>query len=336
MESVLSDKYGEARERYLSLLGQKRIAMRDFYHEMIRLIDLCPSFHASYLEILEHLEGRLHMADYRNFLKTAASAVMGTYMGADKNAREKIAQMNYHEIHALYWLVRRIAPIEKNLIGGKWFASYRMAAFQGIVSNAYASMSLFSTNTHLRRIRASLPVVAMVKDIQIKEHYWYESTARQEDRYNHRHTQTIFLREVLHNDRRFVPVDGPHESVMTEAGKVFGDILSFVERFAEAENSGLGRVAVVRLRPKSVVYRHYDDSERLIGRQRFHLVLFCKPGNLLMSGVDFAAVAPGELWYYDNKVPHRSVNDSDGWRTHVIFDMYPLGHRDDGNTAGDA
>jgi hypothetical protein len=29
----------------------------------------------------------------------------------------------------------------------------------------------------------------------------------------------------------------------------------------------------------------------------------------------------GELWWFDNKQPHDSVNASDEWRIHVIFDI---------------
>ena len=32
----------------------------------------------------------------------------------------------------------------------------------------------------------------------------------------------------------------------------------------------------------------------------------------------------GQLLKYENKVMHKSYNNSDAWRTHLVFDMFPL------------
>ncbi len=325
MKTLLSKEYKEARQKYLSILNQKKVRLAHFFSLMTNLIDLCPHFLPPHLEILENLEGHCLTFDYRNFLKISTSIIISTYASTTTQcARDNLAQMDYHETHALYWLIRRITGDKRNIASRKFFDFYRLARLSNIVDDVYTLLQPFTTEASLRCIDRNISVAETLKILKTKEHYWYEWIDRQEAIYNHRATQTIVLRKLLRFEEYPVAVDGNHESVITEKGKVFHNLLHLIENFAETQHAGLGRVVLVRLCPKSVVYRHYDAEKQLVGRTRFHLVLECKPGNILMSGVDFAKVSPGELWLYGNKVLHRSINDSNDWRTHVIFDMYDI------------
>jgi hypothetical protein len=89
-------------------------------------------------------------------------------------------------------------------------------------------------------------------------------------------------------------------------------------------NCGLGRVALIRLEPKKLAYRHTDTEIWLRGRTRYHLVIDAKPGNILFSGDEILEVENGQLLKYENKVMHKSYNESNAWRTHLVFDMFPL------------
>jgi hypothetical protein len=39
-------------------------------------------------------------------------------------------------------------------------------------------------------------------------------------------------------------------------------------------------------------------------------------------------MAEDELWWFNNKVPHESINMSNRWRVHLIFDLPLLPGRD--------
>ena len=324
IKTLLSGEYKEAREQYLSMLTQKKVMPSNFFAVMTKLIDMCPYFIPPYLEILENLEGHSLVFDYGNFLKISTEVIVSAYINTDTKVRDTLAQMNYHEVHAFYWLMRRIMANKRSIVLDTFSRHYRLAGLSDTVREVYLSLPLFTTQTHLRCVDRNVPVDETVGILKLKEHYWYAYNDRQEAIYNHRATQTIVLREMPCFEEKPVPVEGNHESILTDMGKMFSNILQFIENFAETKHAGLGRVVLVRLRPKSIVYRHFDGEKYLRGRTRYHLVLQCKPGNILMSGVDFVQMGPGELWLYDNKVLHRSINDSTDWRTHVIFDMYDI------------
>jgi hypothetical protein len=86
-------------------------------------------------------------------------------------------------------------------------------------------------------------------------------------------------------------------------------------------NGGLGRVVLVRLKPHSRVFRHYDGEAWLKGRNRYHLVIKSSQGSIMNSGSETKTFQEGDLFLFNNKVMHTAENHSDDWRIHAIFDM---------------
>jgi hypothetical protein len=76
---------------------------------------------------------------------------------------------------------------------------------------------------------------------------------------------------------------------------------------------------VVRLKPWGEVYRHYDAGS-YYWRDRFHLVLQ-STGSDMTSGDEACVYYPGDLFWFQNQVPHQAFNHSPHWRIHVIWDV---------------
>lgn len=113
-----------------------------------------------------------------------------------------------------------------------------------------------------------------------------------------------------------------HRSYKTENYKKFPLITNFIEDFAMEKNAELSRAMIVSLKPRGKVYRHWDFGEYYAIRDRYHFVLDSE-GSDMYIGDEHAIFHPGELWWYNNKIEHESVNNSDKERIHVIFDLLP-------------
>jgi hypothetical protein len=148
--------------------------------------------------------------------------------------------------------------------------------------------------------------------------------ARQQTISHHQDTHAIVLRSLPTRAVEYTPVDGVHESEVTPFAKLCPLTHAWVLEWAQKLNIGLGRVALVKMAPFSQAYRHFDGEPFLVGRKRYHLVIACGERNIIESGDDVADARPGELWFYDNAVMHRSHNQSAIPRIHLIFDGWPL------------
>ena len=121
-------------------------------------------------------------------------------------------------------------------------------------------------------------------------------------------------------------VDSPHpgaehDSVQTSMVAAFPKTTALIEDFARHHNARLGGVTLVRLRPKSAVFNHYDSEPWLAIRDRYHLVVQSPKGSLMQSGKEVVEFHEGDLFFFQNKKMHTAVNPSNEWRVHVIFDM---------------
>jgi len=79
----------------------------------------------------------------------------------------------------------------------------------------------------------------------------------------------------------------------------------------------------VRLAPQKQVYRHIDTGAYYRVRDRYHFVLRSDGGSPLTSGDERCVLHEGQLWWFDNKLPHEAFNPGDTWRIHLIFDLLP-------------
>ncbi len=165
---------------------------------------------------------------------------------------------------------------------------------------------------------------------KLNPHWWSIDTRRQNNITHHQKTWSLILRQSPNKTEFYKPIDQKHESLATLTADLLPKTHAAILQLANELGIGLGRVAVVKLRPKAQAYRHYDSERHLAGRKRYHLVLdSAQSGNILESGSERVEVKPGEVWFFDNKAMHRAVNNSDQYRVHVIFDGYPLNEKVD-------
>jgi outer membrane protein assembly factor BamB len=180
--------------------------------------------------------------------------------------------------------------------------------------------------TFFRLIRSGVEVTPLLDEIHSQEHLWLANTTRQDRIRVQRDTNTIFLRSAL--PRPDLNVNENQETVLTAHAQFFPRALALMTEFAAEMNCLLSRAVVVRLKPGSRVSPHIDEGSYYFLRDRFHLVLQSSTGSQMISGGEQVRMREGELWWFDNKQFHQSLNDSDDWRIHYIFDLLSLEYRD--------
>jgi outer membrane protein assembly factor BamB/orotate phosphoribosyltransferase len=179
---------------------------------------------------------------------------------------------------------------------------------------------------YFKLIRSGINITPLLEELQSQEEAWVIDTSRQDRSRVQRDTNTIFLRAAVH--RPDLPINENQETRLTSMSKFFPKALAFMTEFAEELNCHLSRATIVRLKPRSRVFRHFDEGSYYFLRDRFHLVLRSATGSVLMSGGECLRMQEGELWWFDNKQYHESFNDSDDWRIHYIFDLLPVDYVD--------
>jgi outer membrane protein assembly factor BamB/orotate phosphoribosyltransferase len=179
---------------------------------------------------------------------------------------------------------------------------------------------------YFKLIRSGIDVAPLLEEVNSQEQAWLVDTARQDRIRVQRDTNTIFLRAAA--QRPDLHINENQETRLTSVSKLFPRALAFMTEFAQEMNCHLSRATIVRLKPKSQVFRHVDEGSYYFLRDRFHLVLRSPTGSVLMSGGETVRMKEGELWWFDNKQYHESYNESDDWRIHCIFDLLPAHYAD--------
>jgi outer membrane protein assembly factor BamB/orotate phosphoribosyltransferase len=179
---------------------------------------------------------------------------------------------------------------------------------------------------YFKLIRSSIDVAPLLEEIDSQHHAWLIETGRQDKIRVQRDTNTIFVRAAV--PRPDLHINENQETRQTSVAKLFPRALAFMAEFATEMNCHLSRATIVRLKPKSQVFRHIDQGSYYFLRDRFHLVLRSPAGSVLKSGGETVRMRQGELWWFDNKQYHESYNESDDWRIHYIFDILPAEYID--------
>ena len=181
---------------------------------------------------------------------------------------------------------------------------------------------------YFKLIRSGIDIAPLLEEVRSREEAWLIDTGRQHKIRVQRDTNTIFLRTAVH--RPDLNINENHESCLTSRIEKFLQELSmaFMTEFAQETNCHLSRATIVRLKPKSQVFRHIDEGSYYFLRDRFHLVLQSSTGSVLMSGGEQVRMQEGELWWFDNKQFHESYNESGDWRIHYIFDLLAADYSD--------
>jgi hypothetical protein len=110
-------------------------------------------------------------------------------------------------------------------------------------------------------------------------------------------------------------VDQPIYARFPEARPLIRDLMYFVE------GERLGRVMINKLRPGGRIYPHPDTPVHADYWRRYHIVLHSKPGVVFRCGDEQVYMGTGETWYFNNKLEHEVINNSDDDRIHMIVDI---------------
>jgi hypothetical protein len=164
----------------------------------------------------------------------------------------------------------------------------------------------------------------LTAEITRNESLWLVNQNRQQTVRVQQHTQSIFLRSALICNESNASLNNIPGSRETKIASQFPVTMAVLHRISLDLSSELCRALYARLKPHSMVYRHIDSGDYYRGRNRYHLVLISPSGSPMRAGSELITMAEGELWWFNNKLPHESMNESDGWRTHLIFDLLPV------------
>ena len=304
--------------RHYSELVNGHHDVNDYQSRLVELIEHFPDFIPSYLELLEqtHAYGRRH--DYERLLSFTRGR-LGLNDPAGFLGETDISVFGYEELFALSQIVKGLQPTDQiDAQQGDGFAR-----IEGAIADFLARVSPDQPKGNLQVIRNDVEVEAFRNELKDRDHFWFANSERQKSYTVHKYAQAIILRALHHFTEEPVLIDGANESIRTEVAKYFPATLNFIEQAAADLGSGLGRVALVRLAPGCIAYRHADMEVFLKGRARYHLAIDVKEGNIMFAGEDILMVENGQLIKYANMTMHKAYNESDDWRVHVIFDVLP-------------
>lgn len=176
---------------------------------------------------------------------------------------------------------------------------------------------------NFKRIRSGVPVAHLLDEIDGVQNAWRLNQGRQGKVAVQREAEAIPIRGVRKSKVQGRKIWDVHESRFTYISANFPRMRDCLIEMARELNGTLARARVVKLPPGARVYPHRDRGEYYRRRDRYHLVLVSEPGNILECAGESVWMQPGELWWFDNKLEHAAVNNSQTDRIHFIFDLLP-------------
>ncbi len=173
-------------------------------------------------------------------------------------------------------------------------------------------------------IKSNIDVSPLLEEINSQSNPWELHTGRQNKIKVQREACSIPLRGIVKSKIAGRKLRDVHESRFTSLAKKFPESISFIENFANEINAELSRAKLVNLPSGNRVYSHIDRGEYYKIRNRYHLIISTGiDGSYLKAGEESVRMKTGDLWWFDNKAPHESFNDSNQDRIHLIFDLLP-------------
>jgi hypothetical protein len=110
-------------------------------------------------------------------------------------------------------------------------------------------------------------------------------------------------------------IDYPPFKLLTEARPIVFALMNTVA------GERLGRVMINKIVPGGRIFPHADTPMHADYYSRFHVVLQSQPGVVFRCGGEQVYMAPGEVWWFNNKLEHEVVNNSADDRIHMIVDI---------------
>lgn len=187
---------------------------------------------------------------------------------------------------------------------------------------------------NFQRITAGVDVIPLLLAIQRRPELWKEDTyLRDYPQGPFGEVDTIILRfpvkRVLEQEEEvravaagLHPTIDQHESIdyppyqrLPEARPLVMNLLAYVG------GERLGRVMINRIKPGGRIFPHADTPAHAEYYTRFHIVLQSQPGVDFRCDEEHVYMAPGEVWWFNNKLEHEVFNNSADDRIHMIVDV---------------
>lgn len=110
-------------------------------------------------------------------------------------------------------------------------------------------------------------------------------------------------------------IDYPAYSVLTEARPIVMGLMTLVQ------GERLGRVMINKIKSGGRIYPHEDTPEHTDYYSRFHVILQSGKGCYITSGDEQFEMQTGQVFWFNNKLMHEVVNNSDSDRISMVIDI---------------
>lgn len=110
-------------------------------------------------------------------------------------------------------------------------------------------------------------------------------------------------------------IDYPAYSTLTEARGLVMGLMAYVQ------GERLGRVMINKITPGGRIYPHADTPEHTDYYTRFHIVLQSGAGCFIRAGDEQLEMRAGQVFWFNNKLDHEVVNNSDVDRISMVIDI---------------
>lgn len=123
------------------------------------------------------------------------------------------------------------------------------------------------------------------------------------------------LKQHLANFDQHENVDQPVYKLLPEARPLVMNLMHYVG------GERLGRVIINKIAPGGVIYPHADTPSHAEYYSRFHIVLKSAPGVVFRCDDERAYFEPGSVFWFNNKLEHEVINNSEDDRIHMVVDI---------------
>ena len=157
-----------------------------------------------------------------------------------------------------------------------------------------------------------------------KPHLWNQNTLRT----NHPLTPHKEVDDIL---LRFNPTEGKTADEIRNGLECieyppYKELDPFARELVElsmdiAETPNIGRCVITKIQPGRRIISHVDRDNHSLYYSRIHLCVFGTDGNLFFCGHEGVTMRTGELWWFNNKLPHHCENTGQQDRIHIIMDV---------------
>lgn len=169
-------------------------------------------------------------------------------------------------------------------------------------------------------------VTPLLHQVYLHPELWNEDTVRtQHEGSPHHNCDDILLRFQWMGQFTDPPsthvVDDP-ECIWYPAADVLTEALKLIFDLAHAVKAErVGRVIISRLPPGKSITPHEDGGAVASYYTRYQMPLQSAPGCIFECGGEQLQMQDGQVWYFNNKLTHSVINNSNTDRLAIIVDL---------------